>query len=201
MSEAAAAPVVQIDHVTVLYGEQAALRDVSAVFPAGAVGLLGPNGAGKSTLLKALLGFLPSNNLDDPPFVATDDDPERRDPKLNELVPDNPNKPYDIKELIYKVVDEGGFFELAPDFAKNIVTGLARMDGSTVGIVANQRMRVQSKTAGLQMQGVIYADSADKGASVAIATMIEPVSSANIRPSVRILPTGLPNTVNQGRIP
>jgi len=89
-------------------------------------------------MVRALFSYLPGSNRDKPPVVPTDDPADRLDHSLDTLIPDNPNKPYDIKELIYKVVDEGGFFELAPDFAKNIVTGLARMDGSTVGIVANQ---------------------------------------------------------------
>ena len=70
--------------------------------------------------------------------MPTDDPADRLDLSLDTLVPDNPNKPYDIKELIYKVVDEGAFFELSPDFAKNIVIGFGRMDGAPVGIVANQ---------------------------------------------------------------
>jgi propionyl-CoA carboxylase beta chain len=89
-------------------------------------------------MVRALLSYLPASNKEKPPLVPTDDPADRLDPSLDTLVPDNPNKPYDIKELIYTVVDEGAFFELAPEFAKNIVIGFGRMDGSTVGIVANQ---------------------------------------------------------------
>jgi propionyl-CoA carboxylase beta chain len=89
-------------------------------------------------MVRALFSYLPSSNLEKPPIVPTDDPADRLDHSLDTLVPDSPNKPYDVKELIYKVVDEGGFFELAPDYAKNIVIGFARMDGATVGIVANQ---------------------------------------------------------------
>ncbi|MEP7183723.1 MAG: acyl-CoA carboxylase subunit beta [Betaproteobacteria bacterium] len=89
-------------------------------------------------MVRTLFSYLPSSNQEKPPVVPTEDPADRLDPSLDTLVPDNPNKPYDIKELIYKVVDEGAFFELAPDYAKNIVIGLARMDGATVGIVANQ---------------------------------------------------------------
>jgi propionyl-CoA carboxylase beta chain len=89
-------------------------------------------------MVRALFSYLPSSNQEKPPVVPTDDPADRLDHSLDTLVPDSPNKPYDIKELIYKVVDEGAFFELAPDYAKNIVIGLARMDGATVGIVANQ---------------------------------------------------------------
>ncbi|HAJ12497.1 MAG TPA: methylmalonyl-CoA carboxyltransferase, partial [Comamonadaceae bacterium] len=63
---------------------------------------------------------------------------DRADLSLDTLVPDNPNKPYDMKELILKTVDDGDFFEIQPDYAKNIIVGFARMDGQTVGIVANQ---------------------------------------------------------------
>ena len=89
-------------------------------------------------MVRALFSYLPSSNQEKPPIVPTDDPADRLDHSLDTLVPDSPNKPYDIKELIYKVVDEGAFFELAPDYAKNIVIGFARMDGATVGIVANQ---------------------------------------------------------------
>ncbi|MEW5889142.1 MAG: acyl-CoA carboxylase subunit beta [Pseudomonadota bacterium] len=89
-------------------------------------------------MLRRFIAYLPSNNREKPPVVPTDDPPDRLDFSLDTLVPDNPNKPYDIKELIIKTVDEGDFFELAPDYAKNIVIGFGRMNGQTVGIVANQ---------------------------------------------------------------
>lgn len=90
--------------------------------------------------VRRLIGFLPANNREKPPVRPTDDPADREEPSLDTLVPSNPNKPYDMKELIFKVVDEGEFFEIAPDFAKNIITGFARIEGSTVGIVANQPM-------------------------------------------------------------
>ena len=89
-------------------------------------------------MVRGLFSYLPSSNKQKPPVVPTDDPADRLDRSLDALIPDNPNEPYDIKELIYKVADEGAFFELAPDYAKNIVIGLLRMNGSTVGIVANQ---------------------------------------------------------------
>ena len=89
-------------------------------------------------MLRRLFNYLPLNNREKPPVRRSDDPGERLDASLDTLVPDNPNKPYDIKELILKVVDDGDFFELQPDYAKNIVIGLARMEGQTVGIVANQ---------------------------------------------------------------
>jgi propionyl-CoA carboxylase beta chain len=89
-------------------------------------------------MLRRLISLLPSNNRQKPPVVPTEDRADRIDSSLDTLAPDNPNKPYDIKELIFKVVDESDFFEVQPDHAGNIIIGLARMDGSTVGIVANQ---------------------------------------------------------------
>ena len=88
--------------------------------------------------IRELLSFLPGNNTEDPPIRPTSDDVNRRDEKLNALIPDNPNKPYDIKELIKGIVDEQYFFEVQKDFARNIVVGFARLGGRPVGIVANQ---------------------------------------------------------------
>jgi propionyl-CoA carboxylase beta chain len=89
-------------------------------------------------MLRRFVDFLPSNNREKPPRRHTDDPEDRIEPSLDTLVPSNPNKAYDIKELILKVVDEEDFFELQPRHAENIVVGFARMRGSTVGIVANQ---------------------------------------------------------------
>jgi propionyl-CoA carboxylase beta chain len=89
-------------------------------------------------MVRELLSFMPSNNLEDPPFVATDDDRNRRDPALATVVPDNPNKPYDMHQVITKVVDDGYFFEVQATFARNILCGFARLGGRSVGIVANQ---------------------------------------------------------------
>lgn len=97
-----------------------------------------PNERESIHTIRELLSFLPSNNREDPPFRPTNDDPNRRDEKLNSLVPDNPNKPYDIKELLKIVVDEQYFLEVQKDFARNLVVGFARLGGRTVGIVANQ---------------------------------------------------------------
>ncbi len=89
-------------------------------------------------MIRELLSFLPSNNLEDPPIKETKDDPQRTEPSLNDIVPDDPNIPYDMKEIIQLVVDENYFFEVQEHFAKNIIIGFARMDGRPVGIVANQ---------------------------------------------------------------
>ena len=91
-------------------------------------------------MLRAFFDFLPANNQSPLPLRLTDDPRDRIEVSLDTLVPEDPNQPYDIKELILKVVDEANFFELKPDHAKNIVTGFARMEGQTVGIVANQPM-------------------------------------------------------------
>jgi propionyl-CoA carboxylase beta chain len=89
-------------------------------------------------MIRELMSFIPSNNQEEPPFHPTEDDPSRQDKRLRDLVPDNPNRPYDMKELIGLVVDEGYFYEVQRDFAPNIVVGFARLGGRSIGIVANQ---------------------------------------------------------------
>ncbi|MGC8754546.1 MAG: acyl-CoA carboxylase subunit beta [Thermosulfidibacteraceae bacterium] len=93
-------------------------------------------------MIRELLSFLPSNNMEDPPYKEPKDDPERVDEELNYIVPDDPNKPYDMKEIIRRVVDDGYFFEVQPLFAQNIIIGFARLNGHVVGIVANQPMHL-----------------------------------------------------------
>ena len=88
--------------------------------------------------LRTLLSFMPSNNLEDPPYIAPTDDPERMDESLQTIIPDNTRKPYDIKQVIDAVVDDGFFFEVQPFWARNIVIGFARLDGHPIGVVANQ---------------------------------------------------------------
>ena len=89
-------------------------------------------------LIRNLLGYLPQNNMEDPPFVETDDPPDRREAALDSIIPDSPNKPYDIKEVIRHVVDGGRFLEVQPAYGGNLVVGFARIGGQSVGIVANQ---------------------------------------------------------------
>jgi len=89
-------------------------------------------------MLRRFFNYLPLSNREKPPVVKIPNRHEEPDYSLDTLVPSNPNQPYDIKELIHKMVDDGEFFELQPDFAKNIIIGFARIEGSTVGIVANQ---------------------------------------------------------------
>jgi acetyl-CoA carboxylase carboxyltransferase component len=89
-------------------------------------------------MIKRLLEFLPSNNLEDPPFRDTGDDPGRQEERLATIIPDDPNKPYDMKEVIGLVFDRDTFFEIHSLFAPNIIVGFARLGGHAVGIVANQ---------------------------------------------------------------
>ncbi len=105
--------------------------------------------------MRRLIDFLPANNTDGVPEWPSFDDIERVDMSLDTLIPDNPNKPYDMKELILKVVDEGDFFEISEAFAKNIVTGFGRIAGRTVGFVANQPM---------VLAGVLDSDASRKAA-------------------------------------
>jgi propionyl-CoA carboxylase beta chain len=105
--------------------------------------------------IRELLSYLPSNNTEDPPAVEPTDDPQRTDPDLNEVVPENPNKPYDMYEVIYRIVDDGRFFEIHRDYARNIIVGFARFNGRTVGIVANQPS---------VLAGCLDIDSSAKGA-------------------------------------
>jgi len=105
--------------------------------------------------MRRLFDFLPLSNREQPPVRRTEDPFDRAEPSLDTLVPPNPNKPYDMRELIEKVVDEGDFFEIQPAYAKNILTGFARMSGATIGIVANQPM---------VLAGCLDIDSARKAA-------------------------------------
>ncbi|MGO9451183.1 MAG: acyl-CoA carboxylase subunit beta [Candidatus Binataceae bacterium] len=93
---------------------------------------------GALVLVREMLSYMPSNNIDDPPFVASADDPNRRDAELDSIVPETPTKPYDMGDLIRHVVDDGHFFEIQKDYGRNILIGFARLGGYSVGIVANQ---------------------------------------------------------------
>ncbi len=105
--------------------------------------------------LRRLIDFLPANNMDGVPEWPSHDSPARLDMSLDSLVPENPNQPYDIKELIHRVVDEGDFFEIQASFAGNIVVGFGRIEGRTVGFVANQPM---------VLAGVLDSDASRKAA-------------------------------------
>ena len=123
--------------------------------------------------IRRLMDFLPANNADGVPEWPSFDDPDRVEMSLDTLVPDNPNKPYDMKELILKIADERDFFEIQAAYAKNIVTGFARIEGRTIGIVAQQPM---------VLAGVLDADASRKGArfvrfcdafSIPIVTLVD----------------------------
>src|SRR5690606_6644698 len=91
-------------------------------------------------MVRELLSYLPQNNMEDAPYVPTSDDPLRTDAALDTIVPPDANRPYDMKEIIHKIVDDGIFFEVHSDYAQNIICGYARLGGHSVGIVANQPM-------------------------------------------------------------
>ena len=105
--------------------------------------------------IRKLVGYLPQNNMEDPPFVLTEDPPDREDETLDTIVPDNPNKPYNMKDVIQRVVDEGDFYEVQEHWAPNIIVGFARLGGYSVGIVAQQPM---------VLAGVLDIDSSTKAA-------------------------------------
>ncbi|MGQ4891663.1 MAG: acyl-CoA carboxylase subunit beta [Candidatus Njordarchaeia archaeon] len=104
-------------------------------------------------IVKTLLSYLPSNNMEDPPIIETNDDENRMDEDLNTIIPDDPNKPYDMAELILKIVDNGEFLEIQSSFAQNAIVGFARLGGRVIGVVANQPAYIA---------GVLDIDSSDK---------------------------------------
>lgn len=107
------------------------------------------------THIRELLQFLPSNNMEDPPALEPDDDPNRKEDDIKDIIPEDPGKPYDVREIIRRVVDHGNFFETHMDYARNIVVGFARLNGRTVGLVANQPR---------YLAGVLDIDASDKAA-------------------------------------
>jgi acetyl-CoA carboxylase carboxyltransferase component len=104
-------------------------------------------------LIRKLLSYLPQNNMEDPPFVPTSDDTLRADEALDDIIPDDSGRPYDVKEIIHRVMDDGQFFEIQESFAANIVTAFARLNGHSVGVVANQPA---------VLAGVLDIDSSEK---------------------------------------
>jgi propionyl-CoA carboxylase beta chain len=105
--------------------------------------------------VRRLLSYLPSNSLEEPPDAPAGDDPARRDPRLNAIIPDSPQKPYDMKEVLSSVVDQGTFLEVHRDFARNLIVGFARLNGRPVGLVAQQPAH---------LAGCLDIDSSTKGA-------------------------------------
>lgn len=134
--------------------------------------------------IRELLTFLPSNNMEDAPVIACNDDIRREDEGMQSVIPDDPNKPYDMKELIEPVLDDNYFFELMPDFAKNAIIGFGRLGGKSVGIIANQPA---------YLAGVLDIDASDK-----ISRFIRFCDSFNI-PLITFVdvPGFLPGTVQE----
>ncbi|OQX75710.1 MAG: methylmalonyl-CoA carboxyltransferase [Bacteroidetes bacterium 4484_276] len=104
----------------------------------GVAHFTGDNDEQTMQMVRELMSYLPSNNMEDPPMKPCTDDINREEPKLDTLIPDDPNKPYDMREIICPVVDNKNFFEVQPHYAQNIIVGFARMGGRSVGIIANQ---------------------------------------------------------------
>lgn len=105
--------------------------------------------------IRTLLSYLPQNNMEEPPYIKCDDPIDRLDDSLNEIIPDNPNKAYEMHDVITTITDNGDFFEVQPDYATNIIVGFARFNGQSVGIVANQPNRYA---------GVLDSNASRKGA-------------------------------------
>ena len=121
----------------------------------GVCHIAGENEADTLYLIRKMLSYLPQNNMEDPPFVQTSDDPLRMEQALDNIIPESPDKPYDIKEIIRLIVDNGEFYEVQENFAANIVIGFARLGGHSVGIVANQPA---------VLAGVLDIDASEKSA-------------------------------------
>src|SRR5262249_14338548 len=114
-----------------------------------------PDDAACLQAIKDYLAYFPSSNLSPPPDQATDDPPDRRDEAILDVVPDSPRRAYDMHRVIQRLVDHGRFFELKPGWAKNLIVGLARLGGHSVGVVANQP---------LHLGGALDVNAADKAA-------------------------------------
>jgi acetyl-CoA carboxylase carboxyltransferase component len=121
----------------------------------GVAHLIAPDEDAAIAQVRWLLSYLPQNNLDTPPWTETGDAPFRRTPELGDLVPDDPQQPYDVRAVIEVLVDNGEFLEIQPRYAQNLVIGFARIDGHPVGVVANQAD---------VLAGVLDIDASDKGA-------------------------------------
>jgi len=114
-----------------------------------------PDDASVLAAIRELLGYIPGNNLDEAPIVETSDPPDREDAELNTFIPEEPDKPYDMKKLVSAIADEGKFFEVHANFARNILVGFIRLNGRSIGVVANQPAF---------LAGVLDIDASVKGA-------------------------------------
>jgi acetyl-CoA carboxylase carboxyltransferase component len=130
------------DVIKTVTGEEVTFEELGGAMThatkSGVASLIGEDDEDVLNRVRYLLSFLPSNNLEDPPAYATTDDPERMDEGLTHVVPDRAKEPYDMHEVIRRVVDDGEFLEIFPLWAMTVVTGFARLDGHSIGIVANQ---------------------------------------------------------------
>jgi propionyl-CoA carboxylase beta chain len=122
--------------------EEVSMQDLGGAdthsMKSGVCHLEAPDDESALIAIRELLSYMPLNNVDDPPFQPSNDDPNRRDEALDSIVPENPNKPYDIRDIITRVVDDGHWLEIQRDWAQNILIGFARLGGYSAGIVANQ---------------------------------------------------------------
>jgi acetyl-CoA carboxylase carboxyltransferase component len=147
------------DVVKTVTGEEVTLEQLggarSHATKSGVANFVGPDERSVLDDVRYLFSFLPSNNLDEPPFFESADDPERLCPEAGDLIPASPNQPYDMTQVIAAVVDDGEFFEYAASWAGSIVCGFARLGGHSVGIVGNQPM---------VMAGVLDIESSEKAA-------------------------------------
>jgi acetyl-CoA carboxylase carboxyltransferase component len=147
------------DVVKTVTGEEVTLEQLGGALThatkSGVAAFVSPDEKSCLDDVRYLLGFLPSNNMEEPPRVHTGDDPERPTPELAALIPASPNQPYDMKKVITAVVDDGDFVEYHSLWAMNLVCGFARIDGHVVGIVGNQPQN---------LAGVLDIDSSEKGA-------------------------------------
>jgi acetyl-CoA carboxylase carboxyltransferase component len=145
------------DVVKAVTGEEVTFEELGGAMThntkSGVAHLAADSEADTLFFIRELVSYLPSNNMEDPPFKPTHDDPLRTEAALNTLVPDNANKPYDIKEVIRLIVDDGEFFEIQEYYAANIVVGFAHLGGHSIGIVANQPM---------VLAGVLDIDASEK---------------------------------------
>src|SRR5918912_71212 len=130
------------DVIKTVTGEEVGFEELGGAMThnsrSGVAHLMAEDEAESFDQLRTLLSFLPSNNMDDPPSAPSGDDPDRLAEDLQTIVPDSPKKAYDMKTVIEAVVDDAFFFEIQPFWARNLVTGFARLDGKVVGVVGNQ---------------------------------------------------------------
>ena len=145
--------IATVTHETVTKEELGGARTHSSV--SGVAHFSRPDDASVLAAIRELLSFLPGNNLDDPPRRETSDPPDREDPELNAFIPEEPNKPYDMKKLIEAIADERRFFEVHANFARNLLVGFIRLNGRPTGVVANQPAF---------LAGVLDIDASVKGA-------------------------------------